>query len=101
MRGTFLIRGLVALAALGISTINAQTPLTTLQNPGGGQIVYGIVDGQSTEAGAIGTILRSMHGRYGDKPQVGKPFKVTDSDSAAVFFTLTKRNQDGSAIAGL
>jgi hypothetical protein len=92
---------LIGLAAVSISSVRAQSPLTTLENPGGGQIVYGMVDGQSTEAGAIGTILRSLHGRYGDKPQVGRPFRVTSSNSAAVFFTLTKRNQGGANVAGL
>lgn len=79
----------------------AQTPLKTINNPGGGLIVYGPVDGQTSEAGAMGTILRSMHTRYGDKPQVGKPFRVKGSSSMAVYFTLTKKTQGNGQIAGL
>jgi hypothetical protein len=79
----------------------AQTALKTIENPGGGRIVYGRVDGQTSEGGAMGAVLRSMHQQYGDKPQVGRVFQVKDSGSAAVFFTLSKRNQGNAPIAGL
>jgi hypothetical protein len=90
--------GLLLIATLGAS---AQTALKTIENPGGGRIVYGPVDGQLTEAGAIGAVLHILHGQYGDKPQVGKPFKVNGTDSVAVFFTLVKRTQRGQPIAGM
>jgi hypothetical protein len=80
---------------------DAQTPLKTINNPGGGTIVYGPVVGAKTEAAAMGDILRSLHQRYGDKPQVGKVFRVRGTNSAAVFFTLTKHEQGGLQIAGL
>jgi hypothetical protein len=81
--------------------VDAQTALKTIENPGGGKVVYGHVDGAASEAQAMGLILGSMHRQYGDKPQVGKVFKVRDSDSVAVFFTLVKRNQGDAAIAGM
>lgn len=81
--------------------IAAQTALRTIDNPKGGKTVYGPVDGQSTEAGAMATVLRSLHNQYGDKPQVGKVFQVRGTNSVAVFFTLTKRNQGNMKIAGL
>jgi hypothetical protein len=74
----------------------AQTALKNIDNPSGGKIVYGLVDGASSEAGAMGIILSSLHGQYGDKPQVGKVFQVRDSNSVAVFFTLGRLEaQDG------
>lgn len=79
----------------------AQTALKTIDNPKGGKIVYGPVDGQSTEAGAMGAVLRSLHTQYGDKPQVGKVFQVRGTNSVAAFLTFTKRNQDNMKIAGM
>ena len=80
---------------------HAQTPLRTIDNPSGGKITYGHVDGQTTEAGAMGAILQTLHRQYDDKPQVGRVFQVRGTHSAAVFFTLVKRNQGNARIAGL
>ncbi len=80
---------------------SAQTPLKTINNPSGGQIVYGTVDGQSTEPAAMGAILRSLHNQYGDRPEVGRVFRYKGTNSVAVFFTLVKRNQGNAQVAGL
>jgi hypothetical protein len=98
LRATLLVLALGCAAALHAQ---APTPLKTIEPAGGGHIVYGQVDGESSESGAMGAILRSLHRQYADKPQVGKVFQVKDSNSAAVFFTLTKRNQGNAPIAGL
>ena len=79
----------------------AQGALQTIDNPKGGRIVYGQVDGQSTEAGAMGSVLRSLHNQYGDKPQVGKLFQVRGTNSVAVFFTMVNRNQGNMQLAGM
>ena len=79
----------------------AQSALKTIDNPKGGRIVYGPVDGQTTEAGAMGAVLRSLHNQYGDKPQVGKVFQVRGTNSVAAFFTLVKRNQGNMQVAGM
>jgi hypothetical protein len=79
----------------------AQTALTTIDNPKGGKIVYGPVDGQRTTAGAMGAILRNLHQQYGDRPQVGKVFQVKGTKSVAVFFTLVKKTQDNKQVAGM
>jgi hypothetical protein len=89
----------VALIAAVAAT--SQTALKTIDNPSGGKIVYGLVDGAGSEAAAMGMILSSLHRQYADRPQVGKVFQVRDSNSAAVFFTLIKRNQDNAPIAGM
>ena len=80
---------------------SAQTGLKTIDNSKGGKIVYGQVQGQSTEAGAMGTILHSLHTQYSDRPQVGKVFQVRGTNSVAVFLTLVKRNQGNAKIAGM
>ena len=91
----------IALWAVFAAPVHSQTALKTIDNPAGGKIVYGLVDGASSEAGAMGMILSSLHRQYGDRPQVGKVFQVRDSNSAAVFFTLIKRNQGNAPIAGM
>jgi putative oligomerization/nucleic acid binding protein len=79
----------------------AQGSLKTINPVGGGKIVYGKVDGQTTEAGAMGAILRSLHNQLGDRPQVGKLFQVRGTQSVAAFFSVNKRNQGGGQISGL
>jgi hypothetical protein len=75
--------------------------LKTINPPGGGTIVYGQVAGQTTEAGAMGAILRSVHQNVGEKPQVGKLFQVHGTESVAAFFSATRRNGSGGQVAGL
>jgi hypothetical protein len=90
-----------ALAVVATLVVHSQGALNTIDNPGGGRIVYGVVNGAHTEAGAMGEVLGSMHRQYGDKPQVGRVFQVRGTRSSAVFFTLVKRNQGDTHIAGL
>ena len=78
-----------------ISAVTARAAgLKTIDNPKGGRIMYGQVDGQTTEVGAITAILRNLHSQYGDRPQVGRLFAARGTQSVAVFFTLTRRTQD-------
>lgn len=83
----------------GAATARAQ--LTRLDGPKGGQILYGAVDGADSPAAAMGSILKSLHSQYGDRPQVGRVFRVRGTNSDAVFFTLVKRKQDNMPIAGM
>ena len=89
------------LALVGAIAAVAQSGLKTIDNAKGGKIIYGQVAGQTTEAGAMGAVLRSLHSQYGDKPIVGKVFQVRGTNSDAVFFTLVKRNQGGAQVAGM
>jgi hypothetical protein len=79
----------------------ASAQLKTINNPKGGMIVYGPVEGQTTEAGAMGSILHSLHTKYGNKPDVGKVFQVRGTNSVAAFFTLVKSNQGNMKVAGM
>jgi hypothetical protein len=95
-----------ALASLAVSLLLATAAvqaqaLKTIVNPQGGKIVYGPVEGQSTEAGAMGAVLRSLHNQFGDRPQVGKLFEVRGTQSVAVFFTVNKKKQGNGELAGL
>ena len=65
-----LMFGCAVLPALG------QTPLRTLAGPQGGTIVFGSVDGANTPPAAMGSILKQLHSKYGNRPEVGRVFRV-------------------------
>jgi hypothetical protein len=83
------------------SVLPAQTALTTLQGTQGGMIVYGLVDGATTPAMAMARILHNVQNGCGEKPQVGKVFRVRGSNSDAVFFTVTKHAGGNVPVAGM
>jgi hypothetical protein len=91
---------LAVLAAVPASA--ADDGLKFIHNPGGGEIVYGPVSGQSTMPGAMGFILKQVHGHFSDKPQVGKFFRPKGAaDSMATTFTLTPKTNGTGTIAGI
>ena len=75
--------------------------LQTITPPQGGKIVYGQVQGQTTESGAMGAVLRAIHNQFGSRPEVGKLFQVRGTQSVAAFFSVDKKNQGGGRRAGL
>jgi hypothetical protein len=79
----------------------AQGALKIINPVSGGKIVYGQVDDQTTEAGAMGSLLRSLHTDYGERPQVGKLFQIRNSQSVAAFFSIAKHNQGEGQLAGM
>jgi len=98
----FLRRGLTLFLSLALVAVLAPAQgLKTINPPQGGKIVYGQVAGQTTEAGAMGAVLHSLHTQLGDRPQVGKLFQVHGTESVAAFFSVTKKNQGGAQIGGL
>jgi hypothetical protein len=99
-RNRFFPIGVLALF-LSLAALARAQSLQTIHPAGGGQIVYGQVAGQTTEAGAMGSILKSIHNSLGDKPEVGKLFQVRNSESVAVFFNVKRRNVDGGQVTGL
>jgi hypothetical protein len=104
--GTFL---LVASASVGaesqgqpksqaISPNSANDNLKIINNPGGGQIVYGPLADQSTMQGAMGEMLRSIHGHFGERPQIGNFFQAKGSNSVATFFSVNARKEGGGKV---
>jgi len=85
-----------------MSAIGAPAALKTIDNPQGGRIVYGQVEGAASEARAMGAVLRAMHNQFGDRPNVGRIFWVNGTNSVAAFFTFVSQAQPGKrAIGGL
>ena len=91
--------------AFTLTACYAQQPgksgLTTVNNPGGGQFVYGSLTGQSSKADGMVYMLHLVHGHFGDRPQVGKLIQSHDGSSLAAFFTLNAKNFGGRPVAGL
>ena len=99
--GLSLIYVLAMLIAAPVAAGAAEDALKFIHQPGGGEIVYGPVAGQATMASAMGLMLKTLHGHFGDRPQVGKFFHTKGSDTVATFFTVTAKNDAGKHIAGL
>jgi hypothetical protein len=77
--------------------------LTTIKNPGGGKIVFGPLTGmQSLQQGMI-YVLHTVHGHFGERPQVGKFFQARDGQSIATFFHLMEQTHGPTpkAVSGL
>src|SRR3954453_9960681 len=79
----------------------AKNEVKILDNPGGGQYAFGAMTSQPNKADALIYMLPQIHGRFGDKPQMGKLFQSRDGSSLATFFTLTAKNMGGSPVTGL
>jgi hypothetical protein len=79
----------------------APTPQRATNNSPGGNIVYGVMNGATTQADAMGKVLRVVHNNCGEKPQVGRVFKARGSNSVAVFFTVVNHPQGNKPVAGM
>ncbi len=77
----------------------ANDHLKTIDNPGGGRIVYGPLADQSTMQGAMGEMLRSVHTEFGERPQIGNFFQTKGSNSVATFFSTHARKAGGGTTA--
>jgi len=78
----------------------AQAPMKTLHPPKGGTIVYGPTDADS-QARAMSAMLRSIHQEYGERPAVGRVFRVRGTDSVAVFFNVVNHPGGNRPVAGM
>ena len=99
--------------AVAVSACNAQQPaqpgaqqpaqpgLKTVDNPGGGQFVYGALTGQASKTAALVYMLHMVHTHFGDKPVLGKLLQSRDGSSLATFFTLSAKTAGGKPISGL
>jgi hypothetical protein len=66
----------------------AEDPFKVIDAPGGGQVVYGVVQANSPQS-AMGIMLRNVHRHFNAAPTVGKVFQSRDGQAYGVFFTLT------------
>ena len=95
-----LVAGLF-FAAIGSHRAQAQAPMTNVNNSQGGNIAFGLVGGATTPADAMSKVLRTLHNTCGEKPQVGKVFKMRGTNLDEVFFTVVNHPQGNKKVAGL
>lgn len=79
----------------------AQTPLKAVNSPEGGKIMYGLVDGATTQASGMASVLRAVHNNCGERPQIGRVFKFRGTDMVGVFFTVVNHAANNAKVAGL
>jgi hypothetical protein len=79
----------------------SSAPLKSIDSPQGGKIVYGMVDGAYSNAAAMAKVLGSVQNSCGERPQLGKVFRVRGSNSDAVFFTVLNRPAGNKQVAGM
>jgi hypothetical protein len=96
-----LLAALSIAAAAGFARADSGPALKTINNPSGGQVVYGIFDQESTLQGAMVSMLRKVHANFGERPQIGQFFQTRDQRTMGTFFTVAAKNQGGKPIAGM
>jgi hypothetical protein len=79
----------------------AQTPLKTVNSPEGGKIMYGLVDGVTTQAAGMASVLRAVHDSCKERPQIGRVFKFRNTGMVAVFFSVVNHSAGNAKVAGL
>ena len=79
----------------------APTQLTTVNASQGGKIVYGVVNGATTEGAAMSSMLKTVHNNCGEKPQIGKVFQFAGTSSVGVFFAVTDHPDGNQPLGGL
>lgn len=85
MRNRLQIAGLVAASVL-LQPVSAQPPFTSIEAPQGAEILYGKVDGAASQGAAMAVLLRRVHEECGEKPQIGRVFKLRGTNMAGLFF---------------
>ena len=95
---------LVGLFTVWIPAVRATpppTPVTNLTAPQGGKILYGTVDGATTQAAAMSKILGIVGKNCGEKPQIGRVFRFKGTKTVGVFFTVTNHPAGNVRVSGL
>jgi hypothetical protein len=80
---------------------NSGSSFKTVDNPGGGQFIYGPLTGRGTQSEAMVYMLRQVHEHFGDRPEVGKFFQSRDGSEVATFFAVNATKQGGKPMQGL
>jgi len=91
---------ILLITIFALSTFS-QTALKPVNSPEGGRILYGIVDGATTQAGGMAAVLRAVHNNCGERPLVGPVFKFRGTETVGVFFTVVNHPAGNVKVAGL
>jgi len=93
----------VAILITGVQAVAVQAAPTfkTIQNTGGGTIVYGPLSGQLSFQAALSETLKQVDSDYGDRPQLGKVLQNKAGTIWEGFFTVANKKKGGAKMAGL
>jgi hypothetical protein len=91
----------VAPAPAAQSTGDPGSGVKVIDNPSGGHIYLGVMQGQLTPAEAMGRVLQRVTALCRDRPQLGKLVKSKKGEILAGFFSVTGTNLDGKPMEGL
>lgn len=97
----FLLPALTACFCACQTGAQAPATLTMVSAPQGGKIVYGVVNGAATQGAAMAKMLSTVHNNCGEKPQIGRVFQFTGSNSVGVFFTVVDHPEGNIPLAGM
>ncbi len=92
---------LLSLVMVSAYSASAQTQLKTVNSPEGGRIMYGVVDGATSQAGGMASVLHAVHTGCGERPQVGRVFQFRGTQTVGVFFSVTNHPAGNVKVAGL
>jgi hypothetical protein len=95
------IVALAAISAHGQQTPAPKSTFTVVNNPSGGQYIYGPLPGRGSMPDAVVYVLQQVHAYFGNRPDVGKFFGSRDGRSMATFFTVGAKNLDDKLMTGL
>jgi hypothetical protein len=101
--GRVSVIALFSLCCLSACKAGTQTPtpLNSINAPQGGRIVYGPLNGATSQSAALGRMLRSLHNNCGEKPEIGRVFQFRGSNSVGLFFTVTDHPDGNLPLAGM
>jgi hypothetical protein len=92
---------LVAMPAPAQQAAPSQSNFKVVDNPGGGQYIYGPLPGRGAMPDAIVYMLHQVHTYFGDRPEVGKFFGARDGSTVATFFAVNAKNSGNKPMSGL
>ena len=92
---------LLSLLTVNACSAAAQTTMKSVNSPEGGRIMYGVVDGATSPAGGMASVLRAVHANCGERPQIGRVFKFRGTEMVGVFFTVVNHPAGNVRVAGL
>jgi hypothetical protein len=95
------IIGLAVMSAHGQPNSAPKSNFTVVNNPSGGQYIYGPLPGRGTMPDAIVYMLQQVHTYFGNRPDVGKFFQSRDGTSIATFFAVGAKNAGNKPMTGL
>ncbi|MEO8139335.1 MAG: hypothetical protein ABI742_06805 [Gemmatimonadota bacterium] len=83
------------------SSLAAQGSITVVDNPGGGQYVYGPIAQGASERAVVVDMLGRIHKRFGESPKVGRVLRDKTGQSLSAFFDVSKGGPGGAPVSGM